>query len=146
MIKKILCTFILLIPVFILVLDCESSTEPENNMPQNGENIEVTYPIGGETFYIGDTITITFKVNADSIEGVLPRISIDSGKSWPEITVEQITPPGSGGQHIPYIWTIGEEIGEVDYKDTNPVCIIKIQNYNDSKEFDKSGMFTIIKP
>lgn len=134
---------IIFIPVLLLILHCDNSTKP-SNMPENGY-VELTSPSGGETFYVGDTVEIEFKVNADKVPGVVPQISINDGMSWEDIPSEMVPSSGTGGQLLSYDWIIGNEVNPVIYADTNSECRIKVYVYDDKTKFDKSERLAIIK-
>lgn len=139
--KNVLCLCVRIFIVGLLFVFCNDPDQ--DNMPDNGF-IELTKPLGGETLFFGDTFTIRFKVNADQIGAVVPKVSINAGKNWYDITDGQITITGTGGQLCSCDWIIGSEYNPLDYADTNMQCRIKIEEYNGSNT-DRSDDFTVIK-
>ncbi len=128
----------------LVLLSCENGTEPEDYMPDNGKNIQVVYPKGGESFIVGDTVIISVKINADKVASVSPSISKDDGKNYDDITSKSIdAKEGGGGQLLTCQWVIGQEVIPVSYDSTITTCKIKVHNYLDTAEKDQSGVFTI---
>lgn len=125
----------------ILFVFCDNP-KPDN-MPDNGF-LELTRPLGGETLFFNDTFAIRFKVNADEIGAVVPRVSLNAGKNWYDITDGQITITGTGGKLYTCDWVIGGENNPLDYADTNTECRIKIEEYN-GPNAARSENFTVIK-
>jgi hypothetical protein len=142
--QKVLYGVICIIGFSVSLMHCDSSTQPDDNMPDNGKNIQVVYPKGGESFSVDQTVTIQFKINADKVAGVIPAISKNGGMSWDDITNQQVTAgPGGGGQLLTCPWIIGQEVNPVTYDTILTNCKIKVSNYNLSTEFDVSGVFTV---
>lgn len=122
----------------------ESCTPP----PDATKVIEITYPKGGETFKVGQTISISFKVDASKVSQIVPMISIDGGETSPKnipptggVQVKE----GSGFVCMEYSWTIGQLPANLVYSDVNPNCIIRIEKYGQGSVADESGVFTITK-
>lgn len=130
----------------MMVISCDSSTEPDDNMPDNGKNIQVVYPIGGESFTVGQTVTIQCKVNADKVLLINPAISINGGMTFSEIVAQSIkAEAGGGGQLLTCQWVIGQEAIPVTYDSTITNCKIKVYDYDNQSGVgvDQSGEFTV---
>lgn len=136
--------FWFIIVVGFILMQCENPTEPVNNMPQNGKNLELLNPKGGEIFSVDQKVTISFKVNADSILGTVPKISINGGKNWYDIVQQINSGSQGGGQLHNYEWTIGQESQTVPYSGTMSECLMRIANYNDKTEYDQIAIFFTI--
>ncbi len=134
----------------LIITGCDESTGPEvNNMPTNGKYIEIIAPSGGEVYHVGDTVTIQFKIDGLKIDGVLPDLSIDSGKTWfINISDSTILCPETDGALKNYSWIIGQERETIPYVGTITGCKIKVYKYDfkdGSREVDRSEMFTVTK-
>ncbi len=142
--RKLLLCLCSVISFSILLTSCDSSTEPEDNMPDNGKNVQVVYPIGGESFTVGQTVTIQFKINATKVASAMPNISINGGMSWDDIPKQAVyANSGGGGQLLTCQWIIGQEVIPVTYDTTLTNCKIKIYDYGKITEIDVSGAFTV---
>lgn len=139
---KYLLFCVAMLLIFSLCND-DNPAGPTND-PANGY-IEVTVPAGGETYTVGNTVKLEFKVNADKVIGVIPAVSIDGGMTWKDIPAQQVSTSGTGGQLLSYSWVIGSEIETVSYQNQNSQCKIKVYDYNDGTKNDVSETFTIVK-
>lgn len=145
--KFLLIISAFLLSVFIMSGCEESSTGPATNTGPANERLEVVSPNGGESYKVGQTVAITFKINADKVSGAMLKVSIDDGKSWTAIVSKQVSPlSGGGNQTLKYDWVIGQEKNSVSYLDSNIKCKLKISDYTDGTVFDVSNtVFTILK-
>ena len=142
--RKLFLCLCSVVTTSILFISCDSSTEPEDYMPDNGKNIQVVYPIGGESFTVGQTVTIQCKVNANKVASILPAISKDGGMTFSDIVAKSIqTEAGGGGQLLTCQWVIGQEADPVTYDSTITNCKIKVSDYDNQVENDQSGLFTV---
>jgi hypothetical protein len=124
---------------------CDNGVKPVNNMPTNGKAIEVVTPTAGDYYTVGQTVRISFKIDAAQITGCTPAVSIDGGKTWCDITL-QITPSKtSGGELLSYDWVIGQEDETVAYAGTMTACRIKVSLYGEDTVNDQTGFFTIVE-
>lgn len=136
--------FVSLLVAVCLLSGCGDKTNGPNNIPVNGQ-LEVVYPKGGETLYIGNKVTVSFKINPAEVLAAVPWISVNGGQKYTEITTNQINAIGTDAQVLTYEWTIGSEATPANYKDTNTQCILKIQDYATTTKFHTSGQFSILK-
>lgn len=140
--KMFLCLCSCIVSSLIL-LNCDSPAEPEDNMPDSGY-VQVVYPKGGESFTVSDTVTIQFKINAYKVGSAMPTISINGGMSYDDIPKQAVyANSGGGGQLLTCQWIIGQEVNPVTYDSTLTNCKIKVSDYTTPSESDVSGAFTV---
>ena len=66
--KRVLTVFMTCFAVCIVILmGCDDTA---TNPQEETTKMALVYPEGGETFSIGDTVTISFKANGDSISSI----------------------------------------------------------------------------
>lgn len=114
--------------------------------------LRLTYPLGGETFRVGDTARITWITKFDDnlpVEAVDVKISPDSGKTWANFRASSITTNDPGWRRFPWIVTDsitirGQKLNIVG----NPGVCIRVEEYTsmDPKTRFQSGMISIIRP
>ncbi len=94
-------------------------------------SITVSYPNGGETFYVGMVYKITW-LNKGTVGDIKIEYSSDSGATW-NIVVSRVTNNGS------YNWKIPDEISDI--------CLIKISEATNDDIVDISNNnFSIASP
>ncbi len=141
--SKILC-LCSVIAFSLALLSCDNGTEPDDNMPDNGKNIQVIYPKGGESFTVEDTVTISVKIDAGKVASIVPAISKNNGMNFDNIPAESIKgKDGGGGQLLTCQWIIGKETIPVIYDAISTTCKIKVYDYDVQTENDQSATFTI---
>lgn len=96
-------------------------------------------PKGGETYKVGEKLTIDFKVNEDKIDQYVPELTIDNGKSWTILSVGGGIKVTSGCMKFEY--TIPTDILDA----TSNQCKIKLRLYTDESIKVISEPFTIQK-
>jgi hypothetical protein len=115
------------------------------------------YPDGGELFHFGDTITIFFSANGDSVSSVRLQVTSDNGVHYFKIVSASIPITGSGLKTYTQKWIIGKEAYDTLYRflyaDTmfgsstnlNPSwkCNMKISASDNETVQVKSGDLTI---
>ena len=108
-------------------------------------HVDLTYPEGGETFYSGDTVTITWvQVQAHDIQNWELYYSPDGGDTWEEISINIAISLRE------YIWVVPDEettMGRIrvvqnnsdtDYQDVSTnIKIVRITGIN---EFDNNSL------
>lgn len=132
----------------LLCVQC-SQPEEENACPADGTQILLTSPKGGESFKVGDTLRVKWKLcntGPAEITAVDPMISPDSGTTWCFMKQNSIPAgvPGFGD----YAWKIPDSVqlqGEWFQLKGNSKCRIKVEQYSTSDEKQRSigGLFTI---
>jgi hypothetical protein len=126
-----------------------SQPEEENACPGDGTQILLTSPKGGETFKIGDSLHVKWKLcNSGPIDinAVDPMLSPDGGTTWCYLKQNSI-PIGAAG-FGDYAWKIPDSItlqGEWFQLKGNAKCRIKVEQYStyDAKQISIGGVFTI---
>jgi hypothetical protein len=99
--------------------------------------IIITNPSSGNSYNVGETVNIQFKAYSSKLSSLRFILSTDGGKSYNDMLTGSISPTQNS-----LSWTIGDEPGYVfDYPSTK--CILKIQDYDDGKIFDISGIFEV---
>jgi hypothetical protein len=114
----IIVRIIFLYACIFLTTGCgDSTTDPE---PDNTA-LALDYPKGGETLSIGDTVTISFRANGDSINSARIQVTTDKGQNYFHISNQALPITESGTKAYTQQWVIGRE-DEYDtkllYKDT----------------------------
>lgn len=132
----------------LLCLRC-SQAEDENACPGDSTQILLMAPKGGESFQIGDSLRVKWKLCNSGyvdINAVDPMLSPDDGITWCFMKQNSI-PVGSAGFGN-YAWKIPDSIGlqgEWFQLKRNAKCRIKVEQYSTSDEKQRSigGTFTI---
>lgn len=119
----------------------EAGIEVIAGAPVQRESITLTEPNGGETYSVGEEITIRWSAT-EGISGVTIEVSADNGKTWKFITRDnglQSSDPDFGA----YPWAIPESIDGAAL--TTESVLIKVADYFDaSRASDRSEQpFTI---
>lgn len=130
--------------------DPESSTPTQNCTPADGKMAELSTPVAGKTFKVGDTVKIEYKLDVAKLKGTLIDISVsaDDGMNWSDIHNGGISVSESQGQYqcLSYDWIIGKEHDYVSYASVNDKCILRIYEYGTSNQVVFSqDKFTIKK-
>src|SRR3954470_13573445 len=89
-----------------------SQPEEENACPGDGTQILLTSPKGGETFKIGDTLRVKWKLcntGSAEINAVDPMISPDGGTTW--CFLKQNSIPAGDASFGNYAWKIPDSVG-----------------------------------
>lgn len=115
--------------------------------------LELVSPNGGESFTIGETVTVAWRGNEDSLpQGVDILISTDGGKSaWSMISGSASIEPGSASWES-FTWTIPETV--INESTNRPMslvsseCVLLIRDYDEGSGIQdySDGMFTITTP
>jgi len=94
----------------------------------NPLNITVTYPNGGESWGVGDTVDIEW--TSVYVADIKIELSMDNGITWPTTIVDSTPSPGM------FTWIVSSQYESQD-------CVIKISSVADSNVYDKSSSFII---
>jgi hypothetical protein len=142
-----LCVSAVAVLAGLLCLRC---SEPDADAcPDDGKQILLTYPKGGETFRIGDSLRVKWKLcNAGltEINAVDPMLSPDSGKTW--CFLQQSSIPVGDRSFGNYAWKIPDSIGLQGRwfsLKNNSKCRIKVEQYTPLSDSQVSigNIFTI---
>jgi hypothetical protein len=114
--------------------------------------IRLTYPLGGESFKVGDTLPITWTVKddpANPVDAVDVMASPDSGKTWAYLRPGSILPESPSWERVP--WIVPESLSVFGNKTGlvgNPGVCIRVEQYStpDPKHRFRSGMISISRP
>jgi hypothetical protein len=104
--------------------------------------VVVTSPVEGETYQVGDDLTVTWNADCDQVPGVTVELSMNGGQSWSFI--ENSGNLDCGEQT--WVWSIPETVydntNNEDVSTVSTQCLIRVANYMGSGEAF-TGMFTI---
>lgn len=111
----------------------------ESNVPPA---LELTSPVGGETYSIGDNLQITWTGNPDSLERLNIFVSVNSGDDWISI-LGNSSANMSDGKHT---WQIPAQVLTTSMTSAN--CRIKLEDYNEGSGIvdESHSDFTIADP
>jgi hypothetical protein len=126
-----------------------SQPEEENACPDDGTQILLTSPKGGETFKVGDTLRVKWKLcntGPSEINAVDPMLSPDGGTTWCFMKTSSIPPEDVAFRN--YAWKIPDSIqlqGVWFQLRNNANCRVKVEQYSTSDEKQRSigNTFTI---
>ena len=110
--------------------------------------IQVLAPNGGETFRIGDTITILYEANPYAVNSVNILISPDAGITWLEVSDRSFNPVDVEWQQYP--WVIPPELpgedGAAPVSLASAQALVKVKHYNNADVYDVSDDVFAILP
>lgn len=124
--------------IALLALACLSCKS--GNGPDDPKDLEITYPRGGETFTVGQKVTITWKAS-DKIVSVFFKLSTHPDSGWTQAIKLQSIPAENGS----WDWTIGAEEWPARPPYPSSLCRIKILDYETlgSTYADSCAAFTV---
>jgi hypothetical protein len=118
-----------LLGLFALSIGCNNSTNPPPTPPGP---LQLLHPTGGETFKVGQAVTVQWKINdSTQLSTVEVDLSIDSGKTFLSIF----------DHSFPLDITTTAWTPTQDQVSTG--CVIKVKSYIPPYLPDKSGIFTV---
>jgi hypothetical protein len=130
---------------------CLRCSEPDNTdaCPDDGKQILLTSPKGGESFRVGDSLRVKWKLcnaGVSEIDAVDPILSPDSGKTWCFMKVNSI--PRGDKTFGNYAWKIPDSIqfqGQWFPLKNNSKCRVKVEQYSPLSDSQVSigNVFTI---
>lgn len=132
--KKLLTVgaFALWIAVFVFT-GCKPEDPPTKPDTTATDTLTLTRPTGGETFSVGETVTIAWTADREIAPAIGIRLSTDGGQTWNEISGGAIEDPNVNQ----FDW-----VPTADQASTQ--CVIWIYEYqNEYAIMDKSDMFTV---
>ncbi len=115
--------------------------------------IRLTYPLGGESIKVGDSVRITWTVKddpTDPVNAVDVMITADSGKLWAYLRSQGSITPDSP-QWGNFIWKVTDSVSSSGLKMNlvdNPGVSIKVEQYSsqDPKKRCQSDRISISRP
>ncbi len=154
--KKSVLLFVLTLTMPLVLAQCgeeeNGGTNPEGPdcTIESDQPFELLYPTSSDTFHVGDTVQIEYKVDADRISGILISVTMEMGVVKKGLnTGGQIPIPEGDGTYRcgTYQWIIGEEAQFVDYKATNDASLY-FEEYTDPNlnTYFSDMSFTILNP
>ncbi len=151
--KKVFLTAVSAILAFVL-MQCSENGDSGTNPTGNGKDttqdsmqvctiesddyFELVNIESSDTFSVGDTIEVKYRVDKEYINGILMKISLDNGIEVTGInTGKQIPLPEGDGRYRcgSYTWVIGEEAGDVGYEASNTALLIM-------SDYSQQSLFT----
>ena len=117
-------------------LICDSIEGP------NGEtkDLEITYPKGGETFSVGQKVTIQWSAAA-TVTTIYFKLSTDGGSTW----TESVNKNSINASDKSYEWTVGSEYWPANPSYPSNQCKLKILEYNNESLNHISPSFSVIQ-
>jgi len=107
--------------------------------PYFSENsIFLTSPHAGQTVKVGDSVILSWSINAALFSTLLVELSTDSGKTFNPIFSGESFPPATKG----LTWIVGAETGWT-FAYPSSGCIVKVGDYNATNVYSTSGIFTV---
>lgn len=103
--------------------------------------VHLLYPNGGETFTIGENVTITWTAGADVSDAVV-EITLDAGLSWQALTegssIQKADPEWGA-----FLWTVPAELG--GSSTVSDQCMVRVHPYLGLNPSDMSDrVFSIV--
>lgn len=107
--------------------------------------IQVTGPDGGETFHVGDVMTISWIADAAQVSDAVIEISPDDGESWYVINDSGAVYPTSSNWGA-YEWTIPEVLSSSSGTGSlvSSHCLVKVQTYSRTLGDVSDSWFTVL--
>jgi len=134
-----------LLTLAVMVACDKKGNEAVDCSTMNHEGVELVYPKGTESFKVGSTVPVKWKVDPDKVNLVDITVSTTSPDGpFRRIFSKSISVPYEGGvQCMDTVWTIGSEHETVQYSPPQTVYI-RVEKYSAANEYsDVSGMITI---
>jgi hypothetical protein len=101
--------------------------------------IVISYPTGGETFKVGNTVTIRFKACADKVSSLRFKLSADNGASFGDMLTGSVNPSLTS-----FDWVVGSEPGpDAPFAYPSSTCILQIRDYTGAPYWANTGVFTV---
>ncbi|MBN1984238.1 MAG: hypothetical protein JW795_22110 [Chitinivibrionales bacterium] len=126
------------IGMMALVLGCGNTSKPDTN---DSTKLALDYPVGATKLKIGDTVSIVFRANGDSVSAVSIHLSSDSGRTFTPITAENIPIVGSGAHRYERSWIVGRE----DFiNDTSLLRLYKDMDFGETGDPQWNGKMRLV--
>jgi hypothetical protein len=117
----------------LMCLFCNSG-----NGPDEPKDLEITYPKGGETFTVGQKVTVTWNAAA-TVSTIYFKLSTDNGATWTQ-SVNANSIDASAGS---YEWAVGSEYWPANPAYPSDQCMLKILEYNNESLNDVTPSFRV---
>lgn len=139
MLKKLL-----LIAVIASFLSCDTNGPQQEECTPIDVPVEIVYPRGGETFSVGDTVTIKWKAVRAVANPVSIAVFTDSGKTHTMLVDTAVVVPDGDVACMKHEWIIGvNEVNPVDYSKGNAKIIIG--KYNNEHDIGETTPYFTVK-
>lgn len=127
----------------------EPESAPSASCPDDSTQIVLTSPMGGETFAVGDSLRVRWKLcnsGPDEINAVDMLITPDDGATWCYMRVNSL--PIGDKRFGDYAWKIPDSVelqGEKFGMKNNSKCRVRVEQYStgDPRQRSTSGLFTV---
>jgi hypothetical protein len=124
----------------IRVEDSEGTLEAGTSDSLNLKFIVLSSPTVGQTFTVGQSVTIAWRTTKTSkIESLRLMLSDNKGISFQDILTKSMQTTVSS-----YTWVVGSE-DDGTFSFPNAQCIIKLRDYNNDDIYDDSPVFSVQK-
>ncbi len=130
------------VPDGLLSIDVEGLT---SNGMMNGLVVEktpayeITYPTGGETFTVGQQITITWNTNP-LIDNAVVEVSPNDGENWVKLVENSIAPDDPDWENFPF--TIPSELDGLAFAGSAN-CLVRIRDYDNLNHVRLAAPFSV---
>jgi hypothetical protein len=107
--------------------------------------VVLTLPTAGQTFKVGDSVTISWRLCSAQFASPEIRLSLSGGLT--DSSFHDI-PNGSFSNSVTsYVWVVGSEKGfyfTPGYPSST--CVVQVRDYQTYSSMDESGIFKIVEP
>lgn len=118
------------VPIFAILGGCSN---PEEAPVDNSEIVLLT-PQGGETFHVGDSLKVRWKLQGNASIDIIAvdiELSPDNGKTWGPLNVSSVYP--TDAQWANFSWKIPGTInfrGDTYTLENNSQCLLHVMQYS----------------
>lgn len=108
---------------------------------QKIDTVRVVSPNGGESFFVGDEMTVSWQADLQLVYDVNVELSADNGKTWKVLNTDGSLQPNTdnGGA---WTWTVKESVDGMTA--VSDKCLVRVVEYLEGKYSDVSdGPFVI---
>jgi hypothetical protein len=130
----------------LLITACNNPVSPGNS---TASAITLISPNGGETFKIGDSLHIKWRVNPDSIGQMLFSITFDAGRSYTYINDMETIHSGNGRDTL-ISWKIPDSLYRLGIAEGTPTpvssqCKVRVSDYGGGHAVLSGSWFSVIR-
>jgi hypothetical protein len=135
--------------LYLLFAACDSVPTKTEDVVSPETPMILIAPNGGETYKIGDSLTIKWRANPDSAKGMLINISFDAGRTYYPINDNQSIGVG-GGRDTSVQWQIPDSLFDFPTRAMVPVpvsslCKVRISDYFGKYTTYSAQYFSVIR-